>query len=206
MHAVIAHELAHARRRDTVVAFLAAVNKAIFWFHPLAWWLERRLAELAEFSADEAALDVTHDRHAYAEALVGIASYARPGRLRWSGAPVGFAGRGFERISSRIDRILDTRARTRSMTILVAAAVVIAAVVFVHLRRPTRTLWPGPWPERTIPLWVFPSIPRPGGGTEGGYTSGAPRWKRSSNPIRKTSQLASGLASITSIPIRKTSA
>jgi beta-lactamase regulating signal transducer with metallopeptidase domain len=41
--AVLAHEEEHVRRRDPLVATLALFNRAIFWFHPLAWWLRARL-------------------------------------------------------------------------------------------------------------------------------------------------------------------
>jgi beta-lactamase regulating signal transducer with metallopeptidase domain len=34
------------------------VVEAIFWFHPLAWWLERKLAALSEEAADHRALAV----------------------------------------------------------------------------------------------------------------------------------------------------
>jgi BlaR1 peptidase M56 len=34
--AVLTHELEHARRRDPLVQWLALLNRAIFWFHPLA--------------------------------------------------------------------------------------------------------------------------------------------------------------------------
>ena len=48
LQAVLAHESAHVRRRDPLVAFAASVNRCVFWFHPLAWWLERQLAATAE--------------------------------------------------------------------------------------------------------------------------------------------------------------
>ena len=56
LDAVLAHEQAHVRRRDPLVQWLALLNRAIFWFHPLAWWLERRLSALAEQACDEAVL------------------------------------------------------------------------------------------------------------------------------------------------------
>jgi beta-lactamase regulating signal transducer with metallopeptidase domain len=68
--AILAHELAHARRRDPLVALVVAVNKCLFWFHPLAWWLERRLPVLAEHAADDAALAVSFDTQAYARVLL----------------------------------------------------------------------------------------------------------------------------------------
>jgi len=56
LEAVLAHEGAHARRHDGLVAALAGLNRCIFWFHPLAWILQRKLALLAEQACDEWAL------------------------------------------------------------------------------------------------------------------------------------------------------
>ncbi len=83
--AVLAHELAHARRRDPLIALVVAVNKCLFWFHPLAWWLERRLRVLAEHAADDAALAVSFDTQAYARLLLDSARYSG-NRLIWHSA------------------------------------------------------------------------------------------------------------------------
>ena len=56
LDAVLAHEGAHVRRRDGLVAILAGVNRSLLWFHPLAWWIERRLALLADQACDEASV------------------------------------------------------------------------------------------------------------------------------------------------------
>jgi uncharacterized protein (TIGR03435 family) len=78
--AVLAHENEHARRRDPLVQWLALLNRALFWFHPLAWWLESRLSALAEESCDAAVLERGHDPHDYAGYLLEIArSVARAG-------------------------------------------------------------------------------------------------------------------------------
>src|SRR5512140_2695582 len=58
-----------ARRRDPLVEWLALLNRAVFWFHPLAWWLERKLSALAEDACDAAVLRGGHDAHAYSEYL-----------------------------------------------------------------------------------------------------------------------------------------
>jgi beta-lactamase regulating signal transducer with metallopeptidase domain len=71
--AVLAHEMAHAARRDPLVQWLALLNRAIFWFHPLAWWLERQLSMLAEQACDDAVLDRGHDAHDYAQCLLTFA-------------------------------------------------------------------------------------------------------------------------------------
>jgi hypothetical protein len=36
LEAVLAHEDEHARRRDPLVQWLALLNRAVFWFHPVA--------------------------------------------------------------------------------------------------------------------------------------------------------------------------
>jgi len=48
---VLTHEWEHVRRRDPLVQWLALLNRSIFWFHPLAWWLERKLSELPRMLA-----------------------------------------------------------------------------------------------------------------------------------------------------------
>ncbi len=56
VRAVLAHERAHIRRRDGLIRLASHINVCVFWFHPLAWWLERELARLAEEACDDVAL------------------------------------------------------------------------------------------------------------------------------------------------------
>ncbi len=42
LDAVLTHESEHAQRRHPLVQWLALLNRALFWFHPVAWWLERQ--------------------------------------------------------------------------------------------------------------------------------------------------------------------
>jgi uncharacterized protein (TIGR03435 family) len=81
LNAVVTHERAHIRRRDPLVQWLALLNRALFWFHPLAWWLERRLATLAEEACDIAVLAAGHAPDAYANYLLSLArSVSHDGR------------------------------------------------------------------------------------------------------------------------------
>ncbi|CAL77497.1 hypothetical protein BRADO3726 [Bradyrhizobium sp. ORS 278] len=78
--AVLAHEASHIASRDFHVLTLAAVNRAIFWFSPFAWWHHRRLADLAEMISDVSAIAALDDRVSYAEILLDIVQAPR-GRL-----------------------------------------------------------------------------------------------------------------------------
>jgi TonB family protein len=88
LRAVMAHEEEHARRRDPLVQWMALLNRAVFWFHPLAWWVERRLAGLSEEACDDAVLMGGHDPFAYSEFLLGLAR-----TVREAGARVEVVGR-----------------------------------------------------------------------------------------------------------------
>ncbi len=82
LQAVMAHEKEHARWRDPLVQWLALLNRAVFWFHPLAWWLEKRLAGLAEEACDDAVLMDGHDPLEYSDFLLGLARAVREAGAR----------------------------------------------------------------------------------------------------------------------------
>lgn len=73
LDAVLAHEQEHTRRRDSLVQWLALLNRAVFWFHPLAWWLERRISALAEEACDATVIGRGHDPLQYSGYLLQIA-------------------------------------------------------------------------------------------------------------------------------------
>ncbi len=114
LKAVLAHEGNHIRRADWAIAVMAGLNRSVFWFHPLAWWLERRLAFLAEQACDDAALlEVGTD--SYASALLDMAAAVRTGqgRLVWEA----MAMANVAEVKHRIERILDeTRQIPRALT------------------------------------------------------------------------------------------
>ena len=98
--AVLQHEQAHVRRRDFYLQLLARVHRATFWFSPLAWWLPRKLAELAELASDDLALRAVRDREGYAEVLLEFAR-KEPG---FQYSSVGMARSGS--VGRRVERIL----------------------------------------------------------------------------------------------------
>ncbi len=105
--AVLAHEQAHVRRGDLWVALASQVNRAIYWFHPLAWFLIRRLTALAEEACDDAVIESLGDRTAYARHLLAVASRlaGQPRRVQ----PIGVAMAARPAVEDRIEAILDDR-------------------------------------------------------------------------------------------------
>ena len=101
--AVVAHEVCHVRRRDNLTAAVHMAVEALFWFHPMVWWIGARLVATREQACDEHVVAETTEPIAYAE---GIASVCR----RYVEAPLmSVAGVGGANVKARIDSILANR-------------------------------------------------------------------------------------------------
>jgi bla regulator protein blaR1 len=72
LDAIIAHELCHVRRLDNLTAAIHMLVQAIFWFHPLVWWLGARQVDERERACDEEVLDLGFTPKAYAEAILNV--------------------------------------------------------------------------------------------------------------------------------------
>jgi beta-lactamase regulating signal transducer with metallopeptidase domain len=101
--AVLAHEAAHVARGDFYIQLLSQVNRSVFWFSPLSWWLHRRLTELAELASDDAAIEALGDRPGYAAILLDVATLSRK-------PFIGVAMARPTTVSQRIERILTEEA------------------------------------------------------------------------------------------------
>lgn len=73
LDAILAHELAHAARRDQVVNLLQRLLEIALFFHPAVHWLSRLLRREREHLADAMAVRLTGDPLALAESLQSIA-------------------------------------------------------------------------------------------------------------------------------------
>lgn len=78
---ILAHELAHVRRRDHLVRWLEWLSCVAFWWHPVAWWARRNLRANEEICCDALVLR-TFDGSArsYANSLLCAVEFlASPG-------------------------------------------------------------------------------------------------------------------------------
>lgn len=70
---VLAHELAHVRRRDLLWNLLPVTVSCLFYFHPLLWLLRRELAVQTEIATDELAMRASGCLpRQYAASLLGL--------------------------------------------------------------------------------------------------------------------------------------
>jgi bla regulator protein blaR1 len=140
LEAVLAHESEHIRRRDPLFQWLALLNRAIFWFHPLAWWLERKLSGLAEEACDTAVLAQGHDPHEYSEYLLDLARSVERAGTRVNALGMAMPGIG---LTHRIRRMLSgvpvpRTSRPRmvgTVAVCAAAAAILAAGTLVQAQQ-----------------------------------------------------------------------
>src|SRR5690348_1275712 len=132
--AILAHEVSHVARRDSLTQRISLVHRAIFWFSPLAWWLDRKLNELAEEASDEAALGAGTDKNRYAEMLLGFFAdlEAASGRVWWQGVSMASDGSRAGHAEKRVERILSWGGSiTMKKSLAVALVAIAAPVIFV---------------------------------------------------------------------------
>jgi len=75
MNALLAHERYHIRCHDNLAAAVHMLVEALFWFHPLVWWIERRLIDERERACDEAVLHAGNDPADYAEGILTVCRF-----------------------------------------------------------------------------------------------------------------------------------
>lgn len=75
LEAILAHEVWHVRRRDNLAAALHMLVEAVFWFHPLVWWLGARLVEERERACDEQVVAWGSDPQVYAESILKVCEF-----------------------------------------------------------------------------------------------------------------------------------
>ncbi|MGC3979965.1 MAG: M56 family metallopeptidase [Steroidobacteraceae bacterium] len=72
MRAVLAHEQCHLAWRDNLAGALHMLVEALFWFHPLIWWIGRKLIDERERACDEYVIAAGHARESYAEGILNV--------------------------------------------------------------------------------------------------------------------------------------
>ena len=70
--AIVAHELAHIRRWDNLLASIHMGIQAVFWFHPMVWWLRVKLLNERERACDEAVIGQGTQPVDYAEGILRV--------------------------------------------------------------------------------------------------------------------------------------
>jgi tetratricopeptide (TPR) repeat protein len=142
LRVVFLHELAHLRRGDAVTLLLTRAIAALFWFHPLAWSLDRAARRDCEQACDDLVLATGTRASDYADHLLGIAR-ALPAHDPFGAVTLAMSRRS--QLEGRLLSILQPGARRGGVSRRAAAmATVVAALLVLPLATIRLTAQPAP--------------------------------------------------------------
>jgi bla regulator protein blaR1 len=72
LQAILTHELCHVRCYDNLCAAIQMLVEAAFWFHPLVWWIGKRMVNERERACDEEVVTLGSDPEIYAEGILKV--------------------------------------------------------------------------------------------------------------------------------------
>ncbi len=126
LQAILAHELCHVRRRDNLATWMHMVVEAVFWFHPLVWWLGARLMDERERACDEEVLRMGSEAEAYAEGILKVCELYLQSPLKCVAGVTG------ANLKKRIEAIMANRPM-RNLSVPKKVALVLAAVLAIAI-------------------------------------------------------------------------
>lgn len=161
LRAVVLHELAHLERCDDWSNLAQKFVKAILFFHPAVWWIERRLTLEREMACDDIVLARTGGARAYASCLVSFAEKMQ--RMRTLALVQPLVDRMCQ-LTRRVAEILDAdRPRSpqlRKPLLCACCTLIVAAAVAVPYL-PHLIAFSGSAPQLTSAQPISPSsLPR----------------------------------------------
>ena len=126
LQAILAHELCHVRRRDNLATLMHMVVEAVFWFHPLVWWLGARLMDERERACDEEVLRMGSEAEAYAEGILKVCELYLQSPLKCVAGVTG------ANLKKRIEAIMANRPM-RNLSLPKKVGLVLAAVLAIAI-------------------------------------------------------------------------
>jgi uncharacterized protein (TIGR03435 family) len=163
LEAILAHELCHIRRRDNLAAALHMLVEAVFWFHPLVWWLGARLVDERESACDEEVLRLGSEPDVYAESILKTCQYYLESPLACMAGVTG------SDLKKRIERIMTHPISqgldfSRKALLAAAGAAAIAGPIILGIFNAPPSHAQSPSPEPPAPAFEVASIKPNNGG------------------------------------------
>ncbi|MBN2173463.1 MAG: M48 family metalloprotease [Bacteroidales bacterium] len=72
LEAILTHEMAHIKRNDFLVNLLKSMLEAVFFYHPVFWWIGKQLDNERENCCDDLTIELCKNETSLQEALFNI--------------------------------------------------------------------------------------------------------------------------------------
>ncbi len=172
---VLLHELAHIKRRDTLLCLLITALNIAYWFNPLVWAALRLLRGDMEIMCDMSVLKSTGDSRGYAATLLRLAQSKEP-KPRVAGALYMRCSLGLL-ISTAIRRRIKMITRYKKSSALytcLALALVITIAIVGCTSLAAETASPGTTPAAANPSAAYDGIAPASPSASAGQETSAP--------------------------------
>ncbi len=175
LDAVIMHEMIHIARWDNLASNAQMFLCCLFWFHPLVWFIDKKLLTEREIACDEKVVELGGAHGIYAASLLKVLKFCLGLRV------AGVSAAGGSNLKRRIEKIMSNETNTkmalshRVLIIAVASAVIIFSIAAGLLTRDRVAAQNRTRPSDGIPGGVAGGVPGGvPGGVEGGIPGGVP--------------------------------
>ena len=154
LDAVLAHELAHIRRHDYLVNIVQMVAETLLFYHPVVWWVSKRLRIERELCCDDEAVRVSGDANAYAKALVTMA------KLQVPAMAMGSAGGS---LTDRVRRLLGAGGHEPKRSAALGVMAMAVALVLISMANVNAQPKPARFEVASVRPSTAPATPGSGG-------------------------------------------
>ena len=154
---LLAHELMHVRRGDHCVRWFETLVRAVYWWHPVAWWAAKRLRQAEEECCDAAVLrNFPGDGERYGETLLAACEFISLGTIGLPACASSFGGK--QHLKRRLLMILnDSGPKKLSLFQRAIVATVGAAAILLSWNLASAQKPPVPADSATSPAPVITS-------------------------------------------------
>ncbi len=128
LSAILSHELAHIRRYDLWMNLLQRVIESLLFFHPVVWFLSRRLSAEREICCDDLVVRCGHEPLHYAGALLRMAELCAMPK-QWNALTLAASGPSESLLEHRIIRLINLRPTPRLQMSRIGICFVMVAIV-----------------------------------------------------------------------------
>jgi uncharacterized protein (TIGR03435 family) len=181
LKSVLAHEVCHVQRRDNLTSVIHMLVEAIFWFHPLVWWMGGQLVKERERACDENVLLVCGQPGVYAESILKVCEYCVESPLTCVSGVTGAD------LKLRVKQIMTGGVMYRltlakKLLLLAMALTVVAIPIVLGQADPAKTTTASQGTDADAPMIVFDvasiRLNKSGSGAAGfGFGSGGDRFR-----------------------------
>jgi len=129
LEAIVAHELAHIRRHDWLINLFQSLIEALYFYHPVAWYIQSTIRKERENCCDDIALKYSGGQLVYIKALASINAITNS-----AGFPLLAISSEKNWLLSRVLRILKKeKMRTNLKDKLLTGLLLVSATVIILL-------------------------------------------------------------------------